>query len=78
LGEGKRDPEPAERRAEQSEASERDEETDAGTVVLKLTSSASMTTRFESWSISRPGVTCRKIARIGRTRNASATAAARK
>ena len=47
-------------------------------VVLKLTMSASVTTGLESWSSSRPGETCTKIATIGRTRNASATAAATK
>ena len=47
-------------------------------VVLKLTISASVTTGFESWSISRPGGTRKKIASTGSVRNTSVTAVATK
>ena len=47
-------------------------------VVLKLTISASVTTGFESWSISCPGGTRKKIASTGSARNASVIPAAAK
>jgi uncharacterized protein CbrC (UPF0167 family) len=45
-------------------------------LVLKLTTSASVTTGFESWSSRCCGDVCAKIATIGSSRNANATAAA--
>ena len=45
-------------------------------LVFRLTTNASFTTGFDSWSTSWPGDVRTKIATIGSSRNASATSAA--
>jgi hypothetical protein len=44
-------------------------------LVLRLTTKASLTTGFDSWWRSLPGVVWTKIPTIGRARNASVTTA---